>query len=406
MIRRSIRYVVYTARRRPKRCILLCTPIVILVVIMMLLVFYWDIWEISSSSTSSDQSNKGFDYYYNEKDQGDSFQYKRPEPLQCPKKKDDDYDKTTTTTTTTNPKFCTWNKTLEECFHTLQPLKNTSSWVFLGGSDMSSIVEYVSMKKKWSSNDDNNDNDDVIVKTTSRRNNCQNLLYYKLPPSKQWTLPDPKYKGEGPIGYGLKNPYCTDCRNCWNVRMDATIPTTDDDDDDTTTKTKTTKQRRKQQQYIEYLVVEYTRDVSIPTLVTNTTQETVAYYLKSQLPEVCVVSVGLLDVMIYPPISQSMFVQNMDRYISLLQRVCGNVIWISIPAIIEDTTLLPQFENCQLQEWNVGVIQMLQQRNYNNVYVIDIWEQTLQADHATYLKLHKKFYDALARLFVTIMVGQ
>jgi hypothetical protein len=268
---------------------------------------------------------------------------------------------------------------------------------------MSSIVEYVSMKK-WSSNTNNN-----VIKTTSRRNNCQNLLYYKLPASKQWTLPDPKYKGEGPIGYGLKNPYCTDCRNCWNVRMDAPASSSSSSSSSSTTESEssvTDSNIKPKQQYIEYLVVEYTRDVTIPTLVTNTTQETVAYYLKSQLPEVCVVSVGLLDAMIYPPVSQTMFVKNMDRYISLLQRVCGNVIWISIPAIIEDKSILPQFQNCQLQEWNYGVIQMLRGRNYNNVYVIDLWDQTLETDHATYLKLHKKFYAALARLFVTIMVGQ
>jgi hypothetical protein len=333
------------------------------------------------------------------------FQYYRlPDPLNCKDNNDGQKDPTTTTTVTLKendyPNFCTWNKTLEGCLKILQPLKGTSSWVFLGSSDMALVVEYVSMKWPPSAlyQDPTAAPANGLVNTTSRRNSCQNLLYYALPPPKEWKAPDVSSKGEGPVGFGLQNPYCNDCRTCWNIRMDAPPVTIDSTADPQSTST-----TRPKRQYIEYLVVEYTRDVSIPTLVTNTTQETVAYYLKSQLPEVCVVSVGLLDAMIHPPVSQSTFIHNMDRYIGLLQRVCRNVVWISIPVIVEDPTVIPQTRNCQLLQWNNAVVAKLQERNYKNVYVLDVWEKTLESDHSTYLKLHKKFYATLARLFVTIM---
>jgi hypothetical protein len=159
------------------------------------------------------------------------------------------------------------------------------------------------------------------------------------------------------------------------------------------------------QRSIEYLVVEYARDVSIQTLVSNTTQETVSYYLRLQLPQVCVVSVGLMDAMMDPPVTQATFVLNMDRFLGLLRRTCGKVVWVSLPAIVEDESL-PRMSNCKLRDWNVAILELLEKRHYDNVYTLDIWDKSLDSDHVSFLGLTEKFYGSLARLIVAVMMGQ
>jgi hypothetical protein len=269
-------------------------------------------------------------------------------------------------------------------------MKHASSWVFLGGPDMSTLADYVS--RKWPYQEI----DGIEIEVITRRNPCQNLLYYMLPPPRHSWQPPNVSLGEGPTGYGLEHPYCADCRNCWNVLVEATFNDTSD--------TAVNNIGQPQQGYVEYLVVEYARDVSVQTSITNTTQDTVSYHLRLKQPQVCVVSVGLFDATIANQ-SDDIFLKNVDRYLSLLQRPCGSVVWLSIPAIVEDASK-PQYKNCKLQQRNVAIMNWLMERNFYNVYVLDIWEKSLQTDHSGFLQLSNRFYASMARLFVALMVGQ
>lgn len=289
--------------------------------------------------------------------------YLRPESPQCIKD----------TVTARPKKYCEWKTNLKDCYEMLMSaLHEQKSWNFLGDSGMANIPYYISLRWPFENS----------FNVTTRRQSCQNLAYYGLPPPKHgWIAPDVS-KGEGPIGHGRENPYCMDCQKCWNVLIDN--PTTPD-------------------VFVEYLVVEYARDVSIPSLVTNTTQETAIYYMNSKPPAVCVVSAGILDAAIVPPISTDTYIQNVDKYLALLQRTCKEVVWIGIPAVVENEEI-PQ-ENCRLQKWNNAVMGLIAMRDYDNVYVIDVWEKSLQTDHMGFLELDKKFYASMARLFVTLMAG-
>jgi hypothetical protein len=329
----------------------------------------WDIpqipWLSSSRSSSSAEGGALSDgHWEEEEDPLDGIHFNRPDPLQC--------DKEIFTHTPEN-NFCQYNSTLQECYKLLMPyLHKQPSWVFLGDSNMAKLAYYVSLRWPFDS-----------LNTTSRRHACQNLEYYRLPPpSNGWVQPDPT-KGEGPIRYGVEHPYCMDCQKCWNVLMN--VPTSEE-------------------LYVEYLVVEYARDVSLPSRVTQTTQETVAYYLNIKSPKVCVVSAGLLDAAIDPPITIDVYTENVDAYLELLARTCQSVIWIGIPAIVEEPVTNPQ-RNCQLHEWNNAVYALVDLRGYRNVYIMDIWEKSMITDHVGSLVLTGKFYDTLARLFVTLMAG-
>jgi hypothetical protein len=329
--------------------------------------FYWQFWEIPWLPMTSKEG---------ESTEDNSLGTNLPEPPNCIKD--------TVTALPTN-RYCVWNSKIESCYETLKPaLDQQTAWVFLGDTGMASLAYYAS--EKWPL--------EPLLNVTTRRHPCQNLAYYGLPPpNHDWVPPDPSL-GEGPIGYGLQNPYCMDCKKCWNVLMDN--PTT------TTTPTNTPVKN-----FIEYLVVEYARDVSLPTLVTTTTQETAVYYLKRKSPAVCIASAGLHDAAIDdPPISVDLYVQNVDKYMSLLQRTCQHVVWMSIPAVVENAETMPLQTNCKLQKWNNAVLGLIAMRNYQNVYVIDIWDQSLETNHETHTGLlEKKFYDSLAQLFTSLMAG-
>lgn len=264
---------------------------------------------------------------------------------------------------------------------------------------MSTLADFVS--RQWPYH--HNNSDEVIVKVTTRRHACQNLLYYGLsPPNYPWIPPNLSL-GEGPTGYGLEHPYCADCQNCWNILVDASNGGKSSTINDLSSNN--APQRQLQQRYIEYLVVEYARDVSLQSSITNTTQETVSYHLRLKTPQVCVVSVGLLDASI-PNLPYDTFLRNVERYISLLQRACTNVIWLSIPAVVEDDSSIPQYKNCELYERNIAIMDMLVTKKFGNVFLLDIWEKTLQADHSSFLQLSDRFHSVLARLFVALMVGK
>ena len=351
--------------------------------------FYWSLWEIplfsfsssSSSSSSSEQIEKGTVNVSGVAGVDDttaislgrsnsSIFGQRPLPLQC--------SQGLATPVEPHQNFCRYNTTLEECYRLLMPiLHEQPSWVFLGDYNMQQLSYFISMK--WPFTD---------LTITSRRNPCQNMNYYRLPPPIHGWVPPNPLKGEGPIGYGKDHPYCMDCMDCWNVLMTNGPPINNDT-----------------AQYVEYLVVEYTRDVSLPTEVSTTTQETAAYYLQSKSPAVCVATAGLNDAAIVPSISTDVYLANVDAYITLLRNTCRHILWIGMPAILEQDAASPSQNNCQLYAWNQLVYSWIGSKNYSNVYAIDIWTESLQTDHISSLRLSPKFYATFARLFTSLMAG-
>lgn len=294
---------------------------------------------------------------------------KQPAPLNCDVAQQEE----SVLRNSLNGRFCEWNSTLHACREMLMAyVYKEPSWVLLGDNGMAKVADFISQKWPFDS-----------YNATSYRNSCRNMAYYGLPPPTQgWSEPNAAL-GEGPLAIGRSSPYCTDCTKCWNVLMEGP--------------------KSAEKQYVEYLVIEYSRDVALPTQVTTTTQETAAHYLEAKSPGVCIASTGLNDAAIDPPISDDLYLKNSDDYLRLLQQACKSVIWIGIPAIVEKTTV-PQ-SNCRLKRWNVKMFELIQKRNYTNVFAIDIWNKTMKTGHVGSLALEGKFYFTLARLFVSLMAG-
>jgi hypothetical protein len=338
------------------------------------------------------------------------------------------------TSTSSHPtNYCAWKENLMDCLTLLQrDLSQTKSWVFVGSPEMATLTYYVSMQWKAATSTTNNVNGNEARDSgqlsqhdwniTTRRNSCQNLLYLGIPPPQSssavspqhindhggWTIPNHQ-KGEGPVNYGKQNPWCMDCLKCWNVLLSplssaASTPTS-------TSTSPPSLPLAQELQYLEYLAVEYARDVSVPSVAGNTTQETTAYYLRSKRPQVCVLHTGMLDATIpfvdttssdSTMMPDAIFHDNMGRFISLLQRSCSNVIWVTLHAVVESDEIVQT--NCQLRRWNNGVLEFLERNRFNNVYIVDVWEKSLRTDFVTNLKVGKKFYSQLARLFVAVML--
>ena len=343
--------------------------------------FYLELWDVSWLSRDVGEENPLIDGdpWSNTIHLGNQAPL-RPLPLNCPDNRTQPSHQTKNNTgLITDSHYCSWNKTLEDCYKTLMPtFHKKSSWVFLGDDGMANIPYFLSLK--WPAKN---------LTVSTRRNPCQNLVYYGLsPPENGWKEPNPEL-GEGPIGIGKKHHFCMDCDKCWNVAMESAGPADDP------------------KLSVEYLVVEYARDVSLPSRVTTTTQQTVSYYLgqKRIPPSVCVVAAGLNDAAIEPPIPQDVYVQNVDKYLGLLQRACDYVIWIGLHAVVEGEDSTIQTTNCELEAWNIAVMALVNNRNYQNVYFVDIFEKSFQTDFDSPTRLGKKFYASFTRLFKSLMAG-
>ena len=375
----NLRRLISIRRLRRPKCLIVLGGLFFL----MMGTFYWSLWEIPSwipIMKGKDDSQEGGSDMESYSNQGSHGFF--PEPLNC-----------IHDTVLAKPfnGYCVWNNTATgstDCQSKMMPrLKSKSSYVFLGDQHMAKLAQAVSVNWPFEN--------EPLNTTTTRRHPCQNLAYYGLPPPHdgKWIPPDSTGKGEGPVAYGKDHPYCQDCRKCWNILMETYQQPSQDDDDNHDVK------------YLEYLVVEYSRDVTTPTLVTNTTQETASYYLsrRAQRPSVCIASAGLNDAAIVPTPSLDTYIKNADRYLGLLQRTCDSVVWISIHSVVENSSI-PQ-KNCNLQTWNNAVFGQVSMRNYSNVYYVDIWDTSLNTNHEGFLALEKSFYQDLSKLFTNLMQG-
>ncbi|CAG2205017.1 unnamed protein product [Mytilus edulis] len=159
-------------------------------------------------------------------------------------------------------------------------------------------------------------------KVRKQASRCSLISYFGQQKLYNWTKPS---SIEGPVWYGLTHPFCTDCSKCNSALFHCG-------------ETK-----------IEYISVEYARDVEIQSTIGNTTQEAVSLYLNSSFTNVCVVNSGIHDMML-PALTDQLYVQNVQFYVQHLVHTCQNVIWISTTAVRGDK-IFPQ-NNRRIQLWN------------------------------------------------------
>jgi hypothetical protein len=195
--------------------------------------------------------------------------------------------------------------------------------------------------------------------------------------SKNWTHPDP-LKGEGPCHAGLEKHFCNDCQGCYSIMRGRTTD------------------------YIEYLSIEYARDVELPTATTKTTQETLGLYLEllNETGSVCIANAGLHDMGIDPAPSPELYAANVRNYIQLLSRGCETIIWHGISAVLGHPAH-PQ-TNILIKEWNGAVYSMIA-NEHPDVFIVDVMHKSENSVHLDNVHLEDPYYTALGGMYSSFM---
>ena len=215
--------------------------------------------------------------------------------------------------------------------------------------------------------------------TTGR---CNWLRSFGIKPSKVWRKPNPKK--EGPALYGLENPWCTDCSGCSSYVV---FP-----------KGKKLKQKILGTHFLtmDYIAVEFARDVEMQSVYGNTTQETLSRYLQLQFKtySVCVLNEGIHDQRLHGFMAED-YVLNVMELLELFVPVCLNIIWIEMTAPRGDEDK-PQTKVIT-QEWNIALYSYLNNHRHPNVSLMRVFNQSLKAMHKDNVHMHQSWYEEMAR---------
>ena len=215
--------------------------------------------------------------------------------------------------------------------------------------------------------------------TTAR---CNWLQSFGIKPSKMWQKPNPKK--EGPVAYGLNNPWCTDCSGC-NSYVVFPIG-------------KTLRQTILGTHLLamDYIAVEFARDVEMQSVLGNTTQETLSRYLQLQHKSysICVLNMGIHDQEIRGFTAKD-YVLNVKQLLELFVPVCLHIIWIEITAPKGDSNHHQTIE--KTQEWNIELKSYLDTHPHLNVSMMCVFKKSLKAAHQDNVHMHKSWYKEMAR---------
>ena len=150
------------------------------------------------------------------------------------------------------------------------------------------------------------------------------------------------------------------------------------------------------------LPVEFAMDTEMQSEFGNTTQETLAYYLKSNyFPDICVVNVGIHDMGL-KGMTDITYVQNVRSYIGLLVNVCGHIIWLDSTAPKTDNK--PQ-KKWRLKLWNKMVSSMLKQNFSSKVTIISVFDASTRTYHNDNVHLAISWYRSLSHMIVQGVIG-
>ena len=236
------------------------------------------------------------------------------------------------------------------------------SWAFIGSSVMRrtfkaiTTVHNIYNRWKWKG-----------TYAYAERCNVGQFLGMKTVPSENWSKPE--YGKEGPLAFGLSNPGCADCSSCTAWRNGEAAPS------------------------VDYLPVEFARDVEIQTDATSTTQEAVGQYLARRGREICIVSAGVHDLAI-PNVTKDTFFRNVAFYTRQLKRGCAKIVWVTMSSVRGDAQR-PQ-KNDIILKWNDGLIR----GDFPDIAaILSVYGMSTTFSHLDNVHLSPQYYLALAKAF-------
>lgn len=213
-----------------------------------------------------------------------------------------------------------------------------------------------------------------IIKRSSR---CSLLEYYGLQRGDTWIKPNHSF--EGPLAFGLENPFCTDCSGCDAMLMGSSPNEAD------------------AQWTYEYVPIEFARDREIQTGTSTTSQETIAEYISATYQrDLCIVNAGMHDVVL--DITPDQFAQNTAEYLWFLSPHCKQIVWLLIGASLGQRAQT----HAKLTQFNNAVVDACGDLPPNAI-LFDVWSMSLPVElHADNVHHTPIYYSELGRLLMSL----
>lgn len=259
-------------------------------------------------------------------------------------------------------------------------------WLFFGDSTMSRLFMFSNLGevlvhnpyKSISSNNISNSDTDVLggAATSSigssssscwsgleceirHSNQCELYTAFGFDKAEKWRKPSFFPNFEGPVSYGYKHPYCSDCQGCDTAFLHCTSNNgggdgvekeekNDEDIDpfninfDFVDGGDVVVCEEEKLAYGGYMMVEFAKDVELQTSLFTTTQENTAYFIHEHYntpalvekfgKPICVVSTGFHDMTLLVKsthFGMERFVENVKWYLTKMQEVCSHIVWLT-----------------------------------------------------------------------------
>ena len=278
-----------------------------------------------------------------------------------------------------------------------------SAWYFLGDSQMGHLFKEIVAHYPHAHSS---------VKMAEHK--CGFLKYAGFERSETWTYPNWNLT-EGPIVNGYDMHWCSDLDGWDNmmVRSDVPIVNAPPATHNISAVHNHTSigNNVEKNKFIEYLVVEFAKDVEQQTPTTTTTQETAVAYIQSHdVPpseSVCVVNTGLHDLTVWHTalnVTDGKFFENVQWYLEQLATVCGTIIWVGLSSVRGDVEH-PQ-QNSVMKLWNAGIydiIGRMEEFEDGGAFVVDVWDHSMTATRRDNVHYQVPYYDHIAKLFTSFM---
>ena len=217
---------------------------------------------------------------------------------------------------------------------------------------------------------------------------CHRLKAFGIKPAKVWNKPNPKK--EGPLKYGLSHPGCTDCNGCNTYVV---IP-----------KGRPLKQTVLSTSFLsmDYIALDFARDVEMQSVLGNTTQETLSRYLQLEHKtySLCVLNIGLHDQVIRGFTAKD-YVLNVKQLLELFVPVCLHIVWIEMTAPKGNKRYRQRID--KTQDWNIELKSYLDTHPRLNVSMMRVFKKSLQVAHNDNVHLHNSWYKEMARTMFEVV---
>ena len=245
-----------------------------------------------------------------------------------------------------------------------------------------------------------------------RGGRCRNNELFGLDYPSDWIGPNYTL-GEGPVQYGAKVAFCSDCLGCHSIFLVVSRNAS-------ASHSSSEPSLKGPLLYGGFIKSEFARDVEIQSPQFRTTQENTAYFIQNayntpdlleEWPDmpICLLSSAHHDAAI-AGITQDRYLSNVEWFIKVMQPQCHFIIWLgaNLPAGQVGYHKYPQTPELTTS-WNRAVRQLLDSRPDLNAMFVDVLNASHHEGNLTKgnnVHMNPIWYETLADFFTHVLTTE